>query len=174
MVEAEVARLVRLMDHRPAPSDDTRIDVDQVLGTIVLSHQSRGTEVRWNPSGLMASGRADDLAEVVNILLDNAGRHAAGAPVTVTVSASRGLVEIVFSDLGPGVPTDLRARIFECGSRSPHSPGQGLGLSIARRLMAEQGGALDLRPSATGTTFAVLLPEIALDNRTTREIAHAS
>jgi signal transduction histidine kinase len=174
MVEAEVARLVRLMDHRPAPSADTGIDVDDVLATIVLSHQARGADVRWRPCGLRVSGRADDLAEVVNILLDNAGRHAPGAPVTLSASASDGLVEIVCSDLGPGVPAEMRERIFESGCRAPHSPGQGLGLSIARRLMAEQGGALVRRPSAAGATFVVVLPEPDFGNRLNRDVAHAS
>ncbi|WP_460713870.1 sensor histidine kinase [Nocardioides dilutus] len=174
MVEAEVARLVRLMDHRPSPSDDIGIDVDEVLGTLVLSHRTRGADVRWRPSGLRASGRADDLAEVVNILLDNAGRHAAGGPVTLSVSLSGGVVEIACSDHGPGVPAELRSRIFERGSRGHHSPGQGLGLAIARRLMTEQGGTLDLRQAVDGATFVVGLPERVSDNEIAREVAHAS
>jgi signal transduction histidine kinase len=174
MLEAEVARLVRLLSDRVTPAGNAAIDLDEVLGTIVLSHQTRGTDVRWSPGGLIAAGRADDLAEVVNILLDNTARHAAGTQVTLTVTASDGLVEIACSDLGPGLAAEVAARLFQSGARGPASPGQGLGLSIAKRLMDEQGGSLDLRPSAAGTTFVVRLPELVPDKEMTHVVAHAS
>lgn len=178
MLDAEVARLVRLMSDRVPSSGDAGIDLDEVLGTIVLSHQARGEDVRWRPSGLVVAGRADDLAddlaEVLNILLENAARHAAGAPVTVDVVASDGMVQLTCSDLGPGVPAEMRARLYESGSRGPDSPGQGLGLAIAKRLLAEQGGTLDLRPSAVGATFVVSMPEQVLEKGTVHAVAHAS
>lgn len=174
MLEAEVCRLIRLLDGRDSGSGDPTIDVDEVLGTIVLSHQTRGEDVRWSPSGLVAACQADDLAEVLNILLDNAARHAPGAPVAVTVSAEEGMVEIVCADLGPGIPADLRGDLFESGARGLDSPGQGLGLSIARRLLAEQGGALDVLPTSAGATFVASVPEPAFDDGRVDVVAHAS
>ena len=78
MVAAEVARLERLMSraaHR-APSLDYA--VDEVIEPLVVSHQARGRDVRWEPCGLNAAGAPDDLAEVVNILLENAACHGGG------------------------------------------------------------------------------------------------
>ncbi len=174
MLEAEVARLVRLMSDRAASSEPAEVDLDDVLGTIVLSHQTRGRDVRWSPSGLLVDGRADDLAEVFNILLENAARHAWGAPIVVSVRKCGGMVEIECADFGPGVPVGLRAQLFDSGVRGPDSPGQGLGLSIAQRLMADLGGSLELRDTAVGATFVATLPAQLLDERTAHVVSHAS
>jgi signal transduction histidine kinase len=57
--------------------------------------------------------------------------------------------------------------LFTTGARDPNSPGQGLGLSIAKRLMSERGGSLVLADSPTnGATFVARLPA--------SEIAHAA
>jgi signal transduction histidine kinase len=120
----------------------------------VVSHQARGLDVRWSViDDATCEGNPDDLAEVVNILLENARRHGGDGPVDVVLSAAGDHVDIEVSDAGPGVPAQLRERIFDSGERSPESPGQGLGLSIARRLAGDLGGTLELlatdRPGAT-------------------------
>ena len=174
MLESEVSRLVRLVGTRPRSRVIEAIDVDAVLGTIVLSHQTRGADVRWRPSGLTAMGSADNLAEAVNILLENAARHAAGAPVTVSAKASEGTVQIVCSDLGPGIPADLRGRLFDTGTRGSDSRGQGLGLSIARRILGEIDGSLVHRHTESGATFVIRIPQRVEARRRSDVIAHAS
>ena len=175
MLDSEVGRLMRLMgDHSPTPVIHD-FEVDQVVGNIVLSHQTRGLDVRWRPSRLTAHGCADDLAEVVNILLENAARHAGGAPVTVTATSSNGTVQIACSDKGPGVPAELRARLFETGVRGPRSRGQGLGLSMARRLLARQEGSLVFRQTTSaGATFVVRIPEHVAVPEVIHGVVHAS
>jgi signal transduction histidine kinase len=66
-------------------------------------------------------------------------------------------VRIRVADDGPGVPRELRARIFEPGFSTKKS-GWGIGLSLAKRIIEENhGGRLMLVPSEKGATFDVIL-----------------
>jgi signal transduction histidine kinase len=170
MLAAELARLERLMGRR-APSFRREHSIDDVIEPLVVSHQSRGRDVRWEPSGLSAFGDPDDLAEVVNILLENAARHGAG-PVWVQARADGDDVEIICSDSGSGVPPELRTEIFTTGVRGPDSEGHGFGLGIARRLMTDCGGSLELADStAPGATFVALIPAIEVSRAAATHVA---
>ena len=48
----------------------------------------RGHEVTWTGTHCHALGRADDIAEIAQILLDNAARHAGGQQIALDVSRS--------------------------------------------------------------------------------------
>jgi signal transduction histidine kinase len=167
MLVSELSRLERLMLARSSGGleDDRDIEVDAVVEPIVTSHLTRGRDVRWCPSGGRAFGDADELAEVVNILLENAARHARGCAVHLSVDVEDDGVVVTCSDSGPGVPVELRERLFDPEVRRPGSPGQGLGLAIAHRLATARGGSLELagvdRP---GATFVARLPR--------KELAH--
>jgi signal transduction histidine kinase len=173
MVRAEVERLQRLVADR-VPAQRRSVDLDDVIGQIVLSHLSRGRVVVWAPSGLRAMGRADDIAEVVNVLLENAAVH--GGPDAVSVGVSRDHdgqgVTVTVSDQGPGVPAELRERLFDWGVSRPDSPGHGIGLHVAADITHELGGRLELLPTALGASFAVHLPavpqEVSVDERVAR------
>ena len=75
--------------------------------------------------------------------------------------ASRGAeddgVVIRVADDGPGVPRELRDRIFEPGFSTKKS-GWGIGLSLAKRIVEENhGGKLVLAPTEQGATFEIIL-----------------
>jgi signal transduction histidine kinase len=66
-------------------------------------------------------------------------------------------VRVRVADDGPGVPRELRNRIFEPGFSTKES-GWGIGLSLAKRIIEENhGGRLMLIPSEKGATFDVIL-----------------
>lgn len=182
MVDAELHRLERLLrDHDPfgrpavpAPRRDggtTRageaVDLDRMIEALAVVHEAKGTAVEWRPSGQWASAGSDDVAEVLNILLDNAARHG-DATASVQVQTVPEGVEILVSDNGPGIAPEVRDRLFEWGARGPASPGQGIGLHIAASLASKHGGYLRLHGSErhpsgrrvghTGATFVVGLP----------------
>jgi signal transduction histidine kinase len=85
----------------------------------------------------------------------------AGRGGTLQISAERTAddeVRIRVADDGPGIPRELRARVFEPGFSTKES-GWGIGLSLARRIVEEaHGGRLELAPSSEGATFDVILP----------------
>jgi signal transduction histidine kinase len=158
MMRAEVERLQRLVAGRTQRRTRS-VDLDDIVGQIVLSHLARGRIVLWEPSGLRALGRADDIAEVVNVLLENAAVH--GGPDAVTVRVSRHLdgpgVVIAVTDQGPGVDPEVRERVFDWGVSGPGSPGQGIGLHAAADIALGLGGRLELVPTTTGACFALHL-----------------
>jgi signal transduction histidine kinase len=175
MMRAEVERLQRLVADR-VPSQRRSVDLDDVIGQIVLSHLARGRVVVWQPSGLRAMGRADDIAEVVNVLLENAAVH--GGPDAVSVGVARDLdghgVTVTVTDQGPGIAPELRDRLFDWGVSRPGSPGQGIGLHVAADITHELGGRLELLPTATGASFAVHLLAVPLEVSADERVARAS
>jgi len=78
--------------------------------------------------------------------------------IIVQVTPRPGELEIVFSDSGPGVPENIRERIFD-PYFSSKPDGVGLGLTIAGETAAEYEGSLDLVSGGPldGATFRVIL-----------------
>jgi K+-sensing histidine kinase KdpD len=127
---------------------------------------------------------AASIIEVIYILLDNASKYAP-AGTTITVHASREddrHVRITVSDQGPGIPPDLRERVFEKFFRVParesHDPrrsGVGLGLPIGRRLVETHAGRIWIETpvSGRGTAVLVTLP-IAIESSDADRLAPAA
>jgi two-component system, OmpR family, sensor histidine kinase KdpD len=102
------------------------------------------------------------LRALVN-LLENALKYSpADAPVDVSLRREDDCVAFVVADRGPGVPPELRERIFDSFFRNsdvPDASGAGLGLSIARRLAEAQGGRVSYAPrDSGGSVFTLTLP----------------
>jgi signal transduction histidine kinase len=158
MIDAEIGRLVRLTSHCV---DRTLVDVDidQTVEPLVVRLVAQGHRIEWYPTGAVAHGRPDDVAEIVNVLLDNAVRHGGGARIRLEAHTAGDVVEVVVSDSGPGVPAYLRERIFAWGQSGPGSTGEGIGLNVARTLSTELGGSLELGDrESCGATFVLRLP----------------
>lgn len=167
MMEAELDRMTRLISGRPT-TPPGQVDLDCVLEPVVVRHRATGCRIGWQPAGTTVLGRADDIAEIVSILLTNAQRHAPRSTVDLMVRTTRGSVEIVVRDSGPGVERQLRHAIFDWGRRSPSSSGEGVGLASARLLSLDLGGYLRLEDrNGPGATFVLGLPmaEEALRDR---------
>jgi signal transduction histidine kinase len=105
--------------------------------------------------GLQAHVTPGGLAQVLATLLDNALMHGGGT-VTLQTSQSARSVVIEVRDEGKGVPPELVSRIFE-RSVSGRPEGTGLGLALARTMVAADGGRVVL-VKAKPATFAVFLP----------------
>ena len=97
------------------------------------------------------------LESVVGVLLQNS-RQAGATRATVAVQPRDDRLRLTVADDGPGVPAADRERLFEPFFTSRREAGgTGLGLPIARSLLAASNGAIDLAPSATGAVFEVWL-----------------
>lgn len=146
MIDAELARLQRLLGGEDAAGPPGTVDLDTTIARLVARHEVRGNQIRWQPTGQQVRAHADAVAEVLSILLDNAAKHgASGAEVEVRAVDQR--VEITVADRGPGIPPELRSQVFDWGVRGAASQGQGIGLHIARDLMQQEGGYLEIRQS---------------------------
>jgi signal transduction histidine kinase len=103
--------------------------------------------------------RADPrrLRQVFANLLSNAAQ--AGARRVEIRGASRGdHVGIILADDGPGIPLDLRERLFDAFATG-RVGGTGLGLAVSRQLVEQHGGTLELAgASDPGTVFELSLP----------------
>lgn len=112
----------------------------------------------------------DAVRQALLNLIDNALKYAAdGGVLEVELTLEEGHCRIAVKDRGPGVPATHRERIFQPFHRvddslTASSPGSGLGLSIARRLLRGMGGELGYRPRRNGgSCFEMLLPHVPDD-----------
>jgi PAS domain S-box-containing protein len=101
---------------------------------------------------------------IVEELLANTERHTPpGTPVWIRADRRGTSLRLAVEDAGPGVPSEMRAVVFECfrhGDTAPaYSPGLGIGLSLVLRLAELHGGTawVEDRPGG-GSSFQVILP----------------
>ena len=98
----------------------------------------------------------DALGQILQNLLDNAEKYSRGAvdrriEVQVTVDGGQGVVRVV--DHGPGIPAELRGRLFDAfsrGSNNDVAEGLGLGLMLTRSLARLQGGRVQVGTAEGG------------------------
>jgi len=108
---------------------------------------------------LLIHGDAVLLEWALEALIKNAVDALAGRGGRIYITAARVPegVRIRVADDGPGVPRDIRTRVFDAGF-STKDHGWGVGLSLARRIVQENhGGTLHLVPAPRGATFDVIL-----------------
>lgn len=104
------------------------------------------------------------LISIVSNLVGNAIKNMGGAPERRVDVRARELAETVrfeVRDTGPGVPAELRERIFDPYLRAAESalPGLGLGLATVRRLVEAHGGSVGVMPNdGVGSVFWFELP----------------
>jgi two-component system sensor histidine kinase BaeS len=104
------------------------------------------------------------LARALRNVLANAVQHSpAGAEVRITVAPG----SIRVADAGPGIASEDLPFVFERFYRADPSrggarSGSGIGLTVARELVAANGGSIEVeRTGADGTTFLIRLPSAA-------------
>ncbi len=97
----------------------------------------------------------DLLKQVLLNLVRNAVEASNGGEVRIDAQGDRGGFSIRVADNGPGLPAEVKARLFEPFVTTKAS-GTGLGLSIAKRLTEALGGTLELRDNDPRGTVAHL------------------
>ena len=148
------------------------VDVGASLQRVIAASEPAATakrvQLKSAADGAVHPLRTDPvrLEQILLNLLSNAVRHSPdGAVVMVSVKHANGTAFFTVSDHGPGVPVELRDRIFEPFERfDPHSGlGTGLGLPVSRRLAEALGGTLTVEEtSGGGATFILKIPSSTL------------
>ena len=150
---------------RPPRRDpvDVRQLVDTVGGYFRARVPTLAHAVEIAASGgdepLMVHGDAVLLEWALEVLMKNSVDALAGRGGRIYITSARVPegVRIRVADDGPGIPREIRARVFEAGF-STKDRGWGVGLSLARRIVEENhGGQLLLVPAPRGATFDVIL-----------------
>jgi two-component system, OmpR family, sensor histidine kinase BaeS len=172
----EVDRLTRLaasLDLLAGADDERPMPEDLDLGALVRSgveltaptfaRHSISVETSIAPA-IVVHARADELAQVVSNLLQNAVRYTpAGGEVRVAVERGAGDAVVRVANSGPEIPADDLPRVWERffrveRSRTRASGGAGIGLAIVKRLVEEAGGRVGASSEAGINTFWFSLP----------------
>ncbi|HHO51557.1 MAG TPA: GHKL domain-containing protein [Deltaproteobacteria bacterium] len=144
---------------------DLREPVQRALS--MLAHRARQLAVHLVPSlpdaPLYVAGRETALRQVAVNLLQNALDAVSTAEereIRIELGERGGGTVLEVSDTGPGVPEALQPHVFQpFVTTKAEGTGTGLGLYIARKLVQELGGSLELeQPEGGGTRATVILP----------------
>jgi len=141
------------------------VDVMQLVTSVMEEIAVEGHPVELAHNGpVYANVEAGHVERIVENLISNAVRYTPrGTPIWISVEGIVEGVTITVDDAGPGVPQELRERIFEPfrqgNEQIEHSPGVGIGLSLVARFAELHGGwaRCEDRPEG-GSRFRVFLP----------------
>ena len=165
--------LLTLARSEQAPEGDEPelVPLGPVAGEVAEQARERGAQRGITVSVELPAGlppvlvRPDDLRLVLSNLVGNAVKYNRdGGTVTVRGAAEEGRLRLDVSDTGIGIRPENLARLWDEFFREKRDEtrdleGNGLGLSIVRRLVERAGGRLDVTSvEGEGSTFSVLLP----------------
>jgi two-component system sensor histidine kinase BaeS len=176
-VVADIGDLAR-SEAAPLQSRPEAIDLAVALRDIAASLDGarRARDVRFDVEtapGAVAWADRGHLARAVRNVVANAIAHSpSGATVTVAAERAGGAVRIRVADQGPGIAAadveDVFERFYRADAARATDPatgrpaGLGLGLTIARELLAANGGRISVeRTGPDGTTFVIEVPAAA-------------
>ena len=142
------------------------VDLSELVHDVVAAARLDCPDIPpTEPDPVIVPADRRKLDRIVANLVDNAHQHGGGL-VRVGVTRHDHMVRLEVDDAGPGVPVELRERIFErfargvvSGSRGS-STGSGLGLALVAQHVAQHNGRVwvEERPGG-GARFVVCLPE---------------
>ena len=110
----------------------------------------------YDPADLRVLADPDMLRAALLNLLINASQVGGTHPIEVACTARGAACGVTIADRGPGIPEEIRDRVFEPFFTTRPS-GTGLGLAVVRRLVELHDGTITLSPRAGGGTVAELI-----------------
>lgn len=150
----ELVEEILLASRLDAGEGEEREEVDL---TALAAEEAARAGASFDGPVVSLRGSTRLLRRLVRNLAENARRHGGEGPVEITLSGPvDGMALLDVDDRGPGVPAELRDRIFEPFFRLPGTaegegaPGTGLGLSIARQVARRHGGDVVCLPRDGG------------------------
>lgn len=178
-MQAEVERLQRLvgdlftlaqldagrmrLNLRPQPVEELVGDVVAVMGPLADDAGVR-LETDLAPGTPQVLCDRDRIVQVLMGFVDNALKHSKDAhEITVYARRNGSAVRVGVRDTGPGIPADVRGKIFDRFYRASDetdgtSRGAGLGLAIAKEIVEAHGGTIAVESEpGWGADFYVVL-----------------
>lgn len=146
-------------------SEFAELDLGAMLEAILELYQTvaeeRGQSLAADiQPGLRVRGDRELLPQLFSNLVENAIRHCPqGAAIRVSAARRGGAIEAEIRDDGPGIPPELRERVFQRFfrlERSRTTPGTGLGLSLAGAIAGLHGARIALEDARPGLRVRVI------------------
>lgn len=181
----DAARIER--DSKPAETETLRLDEILRHGAIAATarYAASADTITVECAPISLKSRAIELDILFRNLIDNAVKYGGEPPIVkvIATALAGNRVMVRVSDNGPGIPPNLRRKIFgrfvRLGSELERSkPGTGLGLYLVRTVTRSLGGSIqiDYQEQQQGTVFTVTLPgvvsveEISVDAPRARDL----
>jgi signal transduction histidine kinase len=146
------------------PLQRSVVDLDELIMRQVESARATGRHAitAGTVDAARVWGDRGQLERVVANLLDNAERHAVTS-IEVELRSADDRAELVVADDGLGIPEAHRQLVFDRFARLDEARdrqrgGAGLGLAIARRIVEDHAGTIEVADSPRGARFVVRLP----------------
>jgi len=144
---------------------DLAVWTPEILGRWLRHPRADDLRYEGPDHGVWTSAHPPLLAQALENLVDNALKYSEpGSPVVVSVQNESAAATLTVSDQGRGMTAEELGSVFEPFYRSPQarlrgSPGAGLGLSVAERVVHASGGSIQVASVPNlGSQFTVRLP----------------
>ena len=151
----------------------TTVDVAAKLCNFItlMRNNPAGIPIRYigQEQGVMAIADADQITQVFTNIVKNAMQAMQGQDNgdIIIILKNQGIyqqnqhghnhwIEISISDNGPGIPVELREKVFVPNFTTKNT-GAGLGLPISKNIVEGSGGKISFQTSDAGTTFYIYL-----------------
>ncbi len=169
LAQKEIERLTALLNDfltfaRPSELHGMERDVSAIvrqvidLESVAAAAQRKELRLVGAPATLVARVDASKIHQILLNLVRNAVEAVApGGHVAVELLGDEGAFVIRVQDDGPGIPDEVRLRIYE-PFFSTKEGGTGLGMSIVHSLVVLHGGTISIDTSSRGSRFDVRIP----------------
>jgi PAS domain S-box-containing protein len=161
IVQAASERMVNLLDVFSRPAEEDETDIIKIIRKTKNQAEKThsGLTVTIDTSEEKANVRS---ARLVPLVFDNLFRNAAefsqnDVQINIQVHRENNMICIEVHDDGPGVPEEIKPRLFTKGASST---GGGYGLYLTRKVIEAYGGSIELidKENRNGASFLIRLP----------------
>ncbi len=148
----------------PPTPERRRVNLAELVAKVRGTLEAGAAGVAWDvavPAELELHADPDQLFRVLFNLAQNAveAMRERGGDLRVAAALDAEELRIDVADSGPGIPEQVRRRLFEPFAGTSKPGGNGLGLAICRELVRAHGGEIELLgTSEHGTVFRLRLP----------------
>ena len=152
-------------------SKSTEVDIGELIEIVMrLQHsmlEKKSIKVfHKHQRGTCIWGRPGELRQIfINLIINAIDALPVGGKMRTSVTRSDrdGTVHVTIADNGPGIPEEIRARIFDPFFSTKMGKGTGLGLWVTQGIVRKYGGTIRMRtcstrPGHNGAIFRVTLP----------------
>lgn len=131
------------------------VDMNEMILSIINKFRNKKALIRYSTNDQVSAiqGREQALKRALTNVISNAFRY--GKTIAVALESNDKKLQVLIDDDGPGIPEDKRDDVFKAfyrleNSRNKETGGVGLGLSIAKDVVASHGGTIELQDSPLG------------------------